>query len=411
MNTPHPFNDAIHLSHDLCAHDAQAMEALIDAGFDCAKVAPEMRSRAERCSAVLGLLGCGAAPVCDGSLIDATLVRVAWSRRAQELSELAPRDEDALEALVVAGFDPARCPSSIRELAIRHAATLSGLSVPLSAAERETLVSRTLAGVQANIDSGQKRLVMDPAEGRARVGFRWGDLISVAALLLIASAVVAPMVGAVRGMSQQAGCRAGLVNAFRGFSSYANDYKESLPLASASLAGSRWWDIGRPEHSNSANLYTLLRAKYANSADLACPGNATACRDVPAPGAMDWTCSDAISYSYRSQFVPERMSWAQATAAPFVVVADRSPVIVRAMRNEWINPLANSDNHAGRGQNVMLSDGTIRWMATPVLADGDNIWLPRTLEEVVARLQNPTRAEPLHGNETPAGKSDVFLSP
>ncbi len=359
---------------------------------------------------MLGLLDSGPLPLCDQSLIDATLVRVAWARRSEDVHDLAPRDEDALEALVIAGFDPSKCPSGVRARATTHATVLSVLNMSVSAADRENLVGRTLSGVQAKIDSGEQRMVMTPVEGRNRVGFRWGDLISVAALLLIASAVIAPMVGAVRGMSQQAGCLSGLQNAFKGFSSYANDYKESLPLASESRAGSQWWNIGRPEQSNSANLFTLTRVKYALAGDLACPGNASACRGEPAPDAVDWKCSDAISYSYRNMFTPDRVNMSHANA-PFVVVADRSPVIVRAMRNEWINPLANSDNHAGRGQNVMLSDGTIRWMPTPVLANGDNLWLPRTLEEIVSKLQNPTQAEPLHGNEQPTGKSDVFLSP
>jgi hypothetical protein len=235
-------------------------------------------------------------------------------------------------------------------------------------------------------------------------------LISVAALFLIASAVIAPMVGFVRGKSQQANCTAGLgLGLHNSFAAYANDYRESLPLATASAAGSNWWNIGKPEQSNSANLFTLLRAKYAKAADLACPGNATACRENPAPGAMDWTCSDAISYSYRNQFTADRVNW--NTSNDVVVLADRSPVIVRAMRGQWINPFANSDNHAGRGQNVMLNNGSVQWMSTPVMKDGDNIWLPRTLEDAIARLQNPTVAEPLQGNETPAGKADVFLTP
>ena len=409
MNTQ-PFNDALGHSHDLCVQDAQAMEALVDAGFDCSKVHADLHARAERCAMMLGLLDCGPMPVCDQSLIDATLVRVAWARRSEDVHDLAPRDEDALEALVAAGFDPTKCPASVRVRASTHAVLLSKLNVSVSATERDVLVARTLASVQSNIDSGQKRFAMTPVEGRGRINFRWSDLISVAALLLIASAVIAPMVGAVRGMSQQAGCQAGLANAFRGFSSYANDYKESLPLASESRAGSRWWNIGRPEQSNSANLFTLTKVKYALAGDLACPGNATAHRGQPAADAVDWSNSDAISYSYRNMFTPDRVNMSRADA-PFVVVADRSPVIVRAMRNEWINPLANSDNHSGRGQNVMFSDGIIRWMPTPVLADGDNIWLPRTLEEIVSKLQNPTRAEPLVGNEVPTGKSDVFLSP
>ncbi len=409
MSQTDPPNDAMIVPHDLCVQDARALEALCEAGFDCARVPDELRQRAERCAAVLGLLGCGPTPTLDESLIDATLVRVAWASREQVEIDMAPRDEDALEALVAAGFDPAKCPSGVRERAAKHAAVLSSLDVSLSSTDRETLVRHTLAAVQANIESGESRLRMDPAEGRSRMSFRWADMISVAALLLIASAVIAPMVNAVRGMSHQSGCEAGLATAFNGFSSYANDYRESLPLASASLAGSQWMDIGHPEHSNSANLFTLLREKYAQSGDLACPGNASAYRGKPAQGMMDWTCSDAISYSYQNQFAPERVNWKQPK--PFVILADRSPVIARVLRHEWFNPVANSDNHQGRGQKVLVSNGSVVWMRTPVTAEGDNIWLPKPFEDLVAKLQNPTRAEPLHGNESPAGKMDVFLTP
>jgi hypothetical protein len=385
------------------------MEALCAAGLDCERVPTELRERARRCAWVLGLLGSGPAPDCDQSLIDATLVRVAWSRRSIEDARMGPLDEDALEALIGAGFDPAKCPAGVRERARTHARMLSVLDVPIATADREVLIGRTLSSVQSAIEGRESRFRMEPAQARARLSFRWSDLISVAALLLIASAVIVPMVGTVRNYSRTQGCEAGLAGAFHGFSGYANDFRESLPLASSSQAGQPWWEIGKPERSNSANLFTLLREKYAASRDLACPGNAGACREAPAPGAMDWSCSDAISYSYQNQFTPDRLKWTQP--AVFVILADRSPVIVRAMRNEWINPLANSDNHEGRGQKVLFSDGTVHWMKTPVLASGDNIWLPRGLEEIIAHLQNPTRAAPLRGNESPSGKLDVFLSP
>ncbi len=409
MSNPNLLNTEPSLPHDLCGPDARALEALCEAGLDCNRVPVELRDRARRCASLLGLLSCGPAPSCDQSLIDATLVRVAWSRRSADIANLGPLDEDALEALVSAGFDPTKCPSGVRERAGEYAAMLSGLDLPIATADRDALIGRTLSGVQAAIDAGGTRMRMEPVGWRSRLSVRWGDLISVAALLVIASAVLAPMVGAVRNYARTNGCQAGLGRAFTGFGSYATDYRESLPLASESRAGARWWNIGHPEQSNSANLFTLLRAKYTQTGDLACPGNAGACRGKPAPDAMDWSCSGEISYSYQNQFAPERLTWSQPT--PFVVVADRSPVIVRAMNNEWINPIANSDNHDGTGQNVMLSDGSVAWMKAPVLANGDNIWLPRQFEEIIARLQSPTRAAPLRGNETPSGKADVFLSP
>lgn len=386
------------------------MEALCEAGLDWQRVAPEMRDRARKCAAVLGLLGCGPTPHCDESLIDITLVRTAWARRVEQGPELAPLDEDALEALVVAGFDPAKCPTKLRARAQKHASVLSALDIPVSSGQRDVLVSATLSRVQSAIDSGSSRMRLDPVRARPRMALRWGDLISVAALLLIASAVITPMVGAVRNFSQQSGCQAGMGAAVgRAFASYANDFRDSLPMASASRAGAVWWAVGKPENSNSANLFTLVGKEYAKTRDLACAGNASACVQIVGAAARDWKCSEEVSYSFQNMFAAERPRWDMMNQS--VVVADRSSVIVRAMRGEQFNPVANSDNHATRGQNALLTDGHVRWMRTPVLANGDNIWLPRTLEEIIARRQDPTRAEPLRGTETPVGPSDAFLTP
>lgn len=409
------------LLHDLCEADARSLEALCEAGFDCSRVPAELRARAERCAGVLGLLGSGPRPECDSSLVDVTLVRVGEIRRMAAERMLDPLDEDALEALVTAGFEPSKCVSALRGRAEKHAATLAMLDVPIDGAARETLVSATLTRVQSRIDDGQSRMRLEPASGGVLRNFRWGDLISVAAMLMLASAVIMPMVGAVRNHARQTGCQAGLGSAAGAFGLYANDNRESLPLASESPAGAVWRTVGDRVHSNSANLYKLTIEKYVRPADLACPGNPCACRSLEPNTFGDWAKSEEVSYSYRNMFAPRdaRPSWSRTPGERTIVLADRSPVFVRAITGNWFNPTANSDNHTqawpnqgeSTGQNVLYNDGSAAWLKSPVLAGGDNIWLPRSLEMAISRLQEPTRAEPLKGVETPADRSDVFLSP
>jgi hypothetical protein len=408
------------MPHDLCEGDARALEALCAAGFDCDRVPAELRARAMKCAAMLGLLGCGGRPECDASLVDVTLVRVSEIRRMAEERRMDPLDEDALEALVIAGFEPAKCASGLRGRAEKHAASLAMLDMPVSAASREVLVSATLLRVQGHIDSGQSRMRIDQLAAGGLKNFRWSDLISVAAMLMLASAVIMPMVGAVRNYSRQTGCQAGLGSSAGAFGLYANDNRESLPLASESPAGAVWMTVGDRVHSNSANLYKLPTEKYLRPCDLACPGNALACRSTVANPSGDWKRSEEVSYSYRSMFAPRdaRPSWSK-NGERTIVLADRSPVFVRAITGNWFNPTANSDNHAqawpnegeSTGQNVLYNDGSAAWLKSPVLASGDNIWLPRSFEMVITRLQEPTRAEPLKGVETPADRTDVFLSP
>ncbi|MBY0313321.1 MAG: hypothetical protein K2W85_14730 [Phycisphaerales bacterium] len=405
---------------------AQALTTLDGRAKSVPGLAPEPRPepRIDRCVALLGLLGCGPTPAVSSSLIDATVVRAARLRQL-ETEDLSPIDEDALEALVAAGFDPSRCPGGVRDRATRHAETLRVLELPVAGHERDALVSSTLSFVQSSIERSERgrKLSAQSVEGtRWRPSVRWGDLASVAALLLIAGAVLAPMVGAMRGVAQATSCQAGMFGTMRGFAAYANDYREMLPMASASAAGRSWWNIGKREESNSANLFTIVRSSYAKTSDLACPGNAMACRSEDRSSAEDWSNSDEISYSYQNMFAKERPRWTQPQTV--IVLADRSPVTVRAMRGEWFNPIASSDNHMQRGQNALMNDGSVHWLRTPVVARGglggglgaggtqmDNIWLPQALEDAVARFQNPNQTQPLQGNESPAGAMDVFLSP
>ncbi|MBK7404773.1 MAG: hypothetical protein IPJ41_09095 [Phycisphaerales bacterium] len=191
---------------------------------------------------------------------------------------------------------------------------------------------------------------------------------------------------------------------------YALDHDAMLPISTAGFGGGTWWDVGRdPQHSNSANLYTLAREQYLTLASLACPGNPQAARVARTPDARDWSSLDELSYSYRVMARPEREVW--GGPSQLVVVADRSPVVLRAVRGQVIYPFESSPNHRGRGQHGLFADGSAQWLSSPVLPSGDNIWLPKSIEMVIDEVSRRAGLKPIEGTEAPADRQDSFVGP
>lgn len=415
-----------HHSDALCDADAEALEALLAAECDPSRVDPSVRDRAEHVAKVLGLLDSHAAsrdnqPPADADLlIGVTLARVSRERRGiTHTPDLCDADHDALELLVGSGYAPERVPGGVRTRArkqIELLTLLGDLDPQQVSHQRDGLVSATLQRVQASIDATDRRMRRAVRESRMpRRGL--ADLVSVAAMLLIAGSVLWPMVSAMREYGRRSACQSNLLSAGLGFGAYANDFRDSLPMASESRAGNPWWNVGRADQSNSANLFTLSRTGYANLKDFACSGNASACSSRQQAGDMDWRSIDQVSYSFQNMFAPERTRWVQPSTV--VVVADRSPIIPLALAGEMFNPTANSLNHAGLnragmsrgGQNVLFNDRSVRFLRSPVLENQDNIYLPRALEEAIAKQQEPTRAKPLNGRESPSSANDGFVGP
>jgi hypothetical protein len=352
------------------------------------------------------------------TLMDVTLARVARLREvrmgAGPVGEpvLVPDDEDALEALVSAGFDPRRVPSAVRARAERQSALLGMIgSVPV-ALDSSDLVDRTLSKVQRSVDAQEQRLALPARAGWGFGRLRMSDLVSVAALLLVATALFAPVLEGLRDRSRLSACQSNMAVAGMGFGSYANDNRDMLPLATASVAGNPWWNTGQKvDQSNSANLYMLNRARYTDLQALSCPGNRQA-RCEAAPNSQDWTCIAEVSFSMQNMYARERPRW--DGGGRVVVLADSSPVVRRAMRHEVIYPFENSFNHGGKGQDVLWNDGSSQWLTSPVLENNDNIWLPRFVERAIANVQQgkpPGAATPLNGTESPVSASDSFVGP
>lgn len=437
MTTPTPDNskqprsgqragDETAVDAELGIRDQQALDALVTAEFDLDAVPSEMRERASVVARVLGLLETDAAQGAESAAKrDVVCQRAASMIGAfnfnPESVKLVAADDDALEALVLANMDPSRVASGMRRRAEHHAAILGLLGDRGSASSldaRNNLVAGTLARIDAHEQARRTHLMVAPVEPVGRRRIRLPDLISIAAMLLIAASVIWPVAGAMRDRSRQTACLGNFGSLASAFGSYTNDNKAALPMASASAAGQQWWNVGRdPAQSNSANLYTLVRRNYGTLDTLACAGNSDAVRTRSDADARDWARFQDVSYSFLNLFGRRGAATGAVwhSRKPVVLLSDRSAVVVRAHAGEpWIDVMENSLNHAGRGQTILLTDGSSRWLTTPMLDDKDNIWIP-TLIEVALRqqekFQRGGRAEPLRGSEVPTNDADAFMCP
>jgi hypothetical protein len=340
----------------------------------------------------------------------------AKSRQAYE-PELAllPDDEEALEAWIHAGRDPSRVPSVLRDRAQR----VDVIGQLLTKFEPPTLISGRAARIDrvmeaAAAETAARPFAFSAAPGAApSSGWRLGDLVSLAAVLLIAASVAFPVLSTARKYSMQNACEANLGSLASALSAYGADYSGALPRLNAGLAGP-WWDIGMVDRSNSANLVALPRLGYTSIDHLACPGNPNASCETCIVNDGDWSSLDEVSYSYRLAPVGTAdVQW--AFHEPTIVLADCSPVVRRARAGQPIFPFENSPNHAGRGQTALRTDGSSVWLSSPVYGR-DNIWLPRFMEDAIDQIGEQIRAGKtrgtieLRGIELP-NANDIMLAP
>ncbi len=357
---------------------------------------------------LLGLLnpaGVGPDAFHSRELVDAVMARLSRRPEAQVIAQVAgesaqglsPEAARAVDALVESGWaQPSGSPGAL------IAALEAGLDGASSPAAREALVDSTLARVQSRIDDEGNRFRLptpDEASTERPHGLRLGDLSAVAAILLLGSAIIWPMLSAARDQAHRQLCASNLRGAAMGFTMYASDYADALPQARASFLGGPWWDVGDANRSHSANLYRLVKQGYSSAGELSCPGNSAAVTGAGDRSADDWRSIDEVSFSYQ-HFGPRRPTWNQGSQV--LVLADKSPVVARARRGESFDSWASSRNHDGLGQHLLMSDGSLRFQARPIRENGDNIWLPANFGLDDLRLT---------GRERPADSRDAFVGP
>lgn len=385
--------------------DISALDALFEGG-------EAGGDRAGAVRALLGLLGTPLAGECDEDrdlLVDVTFARVLRARDAAAVGRLSPAppgpslsDEDgaALDEMVGSGW---RSGGGAR--GNQAAALLGLLDAGAGESDRERVVQGTLDRVQAEMDAANRRLRFDPVEavgGGGRRSFNWRDLGAIAAVLLLGASIFWPMLNGMRLDARRVAGERNLQQASLGFGLFASDHDDEVPSLGGEGVDGLWWSVGTPRKSHSANLYTLVRTGYVPLSTLASPGNPDAQLRASDPEAMDWSSFEGVSYSYQlfGDVVPRMAS---VRGGSRVLLADRSPIVERARQGYPVDPMANSSNAAGLGQLVLFSDGRVEFLRSPVLENGDNIWLPRRLEA----WSRPR----IVGTELPDASDDAFVGP
>ena len=167
----------------------------------------------------------------------------------------------------------------------------------MSSARREAVVAR----IEDHRPAPYRDGASDTAFGGVpALALRWRELITVAAMLIIAVSLLWPIMARTRSDALRVACAANLASTSAAMGHYAKDNGAVLPRYATAL-GSVWWNVGKSRQdgvveSNSANLFKLHRDRYTSISNLNCPTNGEAPQKV-AVSAFDWPNARAVSYS------------------------------------------------------------------------------------------------------------------
>ncbi len=241
----------------------------------------------------------------------------------------------------------------------------------------------------------------------SRSVFSLRELVAVASVVLLVGLGFYLTVGrsarSLRARQLARMCEARLAGIGRAAYAYAEENRGFLPV-SASVAGPWLASPGREVLSNSTALFQLIRQGYARAETFQCPGAAG-----PSPvgfavlaGMTDFPHGTFIGYSYQHALgrgLSLNDPVLRAAAAEMVILADSNPVFAGGRFHPNRVATAVSDNHDGRGQNVLYLDNHVAWTVTATVGvRGNNIYLAEGVLEY-------------RGDEAPVSPTDTFLLP
>ncbi|MDX1564731.1 MAG: hypothetical protein R3236_04950 [Phycisphaeraceae bacterium] len=313
----------------------------------------------------------------------------------KDLGQLSVDDAKAMDALVDCGFDLEAVPDEHRQRAERLMQLL-GLLEELpghDGGDGELIVQRTMAAVRRD------RAAMEQQATRPmrRIGLPVRELAAVLAILIVGGTLLWPLMRHNRMVAQRRTCAAHLQEVAQGLALYAETYQGVLPSHKAK-PGAHWNRLNRFAEdgtalSNSAHLFVGVWTRHIDPSTLVCPGNEHEVNLTK--HSMDWPSSRARHLSYQNQYRSGGMHL--ASAADVAILADANPLFARGHEAP---PTANSPNHGGRGQNVLMGNGVVSWLNTPRLENGDLIY--HAGREVHQNYE---------GTELPTDDQDAFLVP
>jgi hypothetical protein len=280
----------------------------------------------------------------------------------------------------------------------------------------DDLADCTVQRLNEQVNSSQSRLQQLLASEQARDignGNRvWVGLVrrlAMAAVFLIVASVLFNALSYLRYNSRLQRCQAQMAGVFRGLSHYVSDYDGQSP-AVASVAGDPWWKVGHQgdeNHSNTRNIYLLVRGGYVDPADFVCPGSPCGQVVRMSPAEMktykDFPGRDCVTYSFQVSCHRTRNG---KLLCRKVVMADWNPLF-EELPTDYSQPFLlrltknlltlNSINHKRCGQSVLFGDGRVEFMKTRLIGTDDIFTLQDT--------------DIYQGCEVPSCETDFFVAP
>ncbi|MHC4461101.1 MAG: hypothetical protein ACYS6W_04245 [Planctomycetota bacterium] len=238
-----------------------------------------------------------------------------------------------------------------------------------------------------------------------------GEMAATAAAILIVAGVFIPPLNFARQKSWQARCGVQMGSIFRGLNNYISDYDGRLP-AVATTTGSSWWKVacqGEENCSNTRPPWLMVKLRYVAPADFVCPGRSQG-RALQFDPSKVKNCNDFPARRYITYSFPIRcpQPTKRYKLLPKVLMADLNTLFERLPR-DYSNPLKlqldkelssrNSINHGRRGQNILISDGGVKFLKVRYIGiEQDDIY---TLQGVLI----------YQGIEVPLHEADIFVAP
>lgn len=242
----------------------------------------------------------------------------------------------------------------------------------------------------------------------------WGDIAAVAAVIVLFVGVLLPTLGFARQKYFQTRCQAQLAGIHEGLTGFAGDHEGRLPTVAMS-PGSPWWKVGyqgAEDHSNTRRAWQLVQQGYVPLEQFICPGRSESRNlrfdTVRIENYNDFPSRIYIQFSTRL-VCPQ--SQGQGLTPRQVIFADLNPISEKlpALHTETLklrlgNDLltSNSTSHNRRGQNVLLCDGSVRFLRQRHIDSSD---------DDIYTLAGMSDGCEVTGCEVPSCDTDAFLVP
>lgn len=243
----------------------------------------------------------------------------------------------------------------------------------------------------------------------------WGDIAAVAAVIVLLVGVVLPALGLARQKYWQARCQDNLSEIHEGLTRYVADHDGEMPNT-VLPPGAPWWKVGYQGSENVSNTrgaWLLVKHGYVEPEDFTCagrrdgrlgqinPAKIDTYNDFPNRTSMHFSmrvrCPEAkhISLNQRIEICADRNPISEEFPSDY-----SKPFIGLRLRPELLK--VNSQNHSGRGQNALFSDGSVEFTRRRYT---------RSSKDDIYTVAEMSDGSEVRGCEVPSCEKDAFLAP